>query len=311
MYEPRVYLSEELSNEDYHAEKEHVSGSFLHTLLAYCPAKAKFTPPKDAAHFIFGTTAHTNMLEKHRFDSAYIRLPEQSEFKDLITSEAGIKSFLKAEGVAGYSSKSLPELLEMVDRTGKNPHIWHRILKQVEDEAKGRLIVPGKDYDRVMTMREVVMNNGAMREVVESGSPEVSIFVMIHGVKVKVRIDRITADACIVDYKSTKSAQPEEFGRHAMNLGYWLKMALQHDAFHAYYGRPPTAVKLLAQEKEEPFLAKLYRLSDFQLNEGRMQYQAALALYKRCKETNTWPSYGLTNDEEELQTPAYYKAKKK
>lgn len=310
MYQPRVFMSDELSNEDYHAEKEHVSGSFLHTLLAYCPAKAKFTPPKDAAHFTFGTTAHTNMLEKHRFDAEYIRLPEQSEFKDLITSEAGIKSFLKAEGVAGYSTKSLDELLEMVARTGKKPHIWHQILKQVQDEAKGRVIVPGRDYDRVMTMREVVMSNGAMREVVESGHPEISIFVMLNGVKVKVRIDRITADACIVDYKSTKSAERREFGRHALNLGYWLKMALQHDAFQAYYGHAPTAVKLLAQEKEEPYLAKLYRLSDFQLEQGRMQYMAALALFKRCSETNVWPSYGLTNDEEELHTPEFYKANK-
>lgn len=311
MYEPKVFTSEQLSNEAYHAEKDHVSGSFLTTLLNYCPAKAKYTPPKPADHFVFGTTAHTNMLEKHRFDAAYIRMPDQSEFKDLITSEAGIKSFLKAEGVAGYSNKSLDELLALVDKTEKNPNIWHRIVRQIEEAAKGREIVPGKDYDKVMLMREVVMSNGAMREVVESGHAEVSIFVIIDGVPVKVRIDRITADACLVDYKSTKSAQPQEFGLHAYRLGYWLKMALQHDAFEAYYGFKPTAVKLLAQEKEEPFLAKLYRMTEEQLQEGRIQYKAALALFKRCKETNIWPNYGLTNDEEELPTPAFLKAKNK
>ncbi|AEX65701.1 exonuclease VIII [Xanthomonas phage vB_XveM_DIBBI] len=309
MYQSRVFEAHELSNEQYHAEKEHVSGSFLTTLLNYCPAKAKFSKPKDASHFTFGTTAHTNILEQERFDAEYIRMPDQSEFKDLITSEAGIKSFLKAEGVAGYSSKPLDELLRMVDATGKNPAIWHRVVKDVEERAKGRIIVPGKDFDRVQAMRDVVLNNGPMREVVLSGVPELSLFTILNGVKVKVRLDRVTADACIVDYKSTKSAERREFGRHALNLGYWLKMALQHDVFTTVYGYAPTAVKLLAQEKEDPFLAKMYRLTEFQLNEGRKQYQAALALYKRCLESDVWPTYGLSNEEEELHTPEFYKAK--
>lgn len=303
--------SHEMSNEAYHAESEHASGSFLSTLFFGCPAKAKFTPRKDADHFIFGTTAHTNILEQERFESEYFRHPDQSEFKDLITSEAGIKSFLKAEGVAGYSSKPLEELLKMVDATGKNPAIWHRVVAETEKAAKGRIIVPGKDYDRVQAMRDVIMTNGQMREVVLSGVPELSIFLTINGVKVKVRLDRVTSDACIIDYKSTRDASPEGFGRLAYNLGYYLKMALQHDVFEAAYGYKPTAVKLLAQEKDEPFLAKMYRMSEWQLNLGRQQYMAALAIYARCIELNQWPTYGLSNDEEELFTPEFVKAKHK
>lgn len=306
-----VKQAHEMTNEQYHAEPDHVSGSFLSTLFFSCPAKARFAPKKDASHFIFGTTAHTNILEQERFDSEYIRHPEQSEFKGLITSEAGIKSFLKKEGVAGYSTKPLDELLMMVDATGKNPPIWHRIVNDVEALANGRTIVPGKDYDRVMQMRDVIMNNGQMREVVLSGVPELSIFTVLHGVPVKVRLDRVTADSSIIDYKSTRDASKEGFGRLAYNLGYYLKMALQHDVFEAAYGYAPTAVKLLAQEKEEPFLAKMYRMTEWQLNLGRQQYMAALAIYNRCKELNQWPTYGLTSDEEELFTPEFVKAKHK
>lgn len=308
MYETRVFQAHELSNEQYHAEQDHVSGSSLCTLLFTAPAKLKFGERKDASHFIFGTTAHTNILEQERFDAEFIRLPEQSEFKDLITSEAGIKSFLKAEGVAGYSTKPLDELLKMVDATGKNPPIWHRILADIEKEAKGRTIVPGKDFDKVQAMRDVILNNGPMREVVQSGTPELSIFTVLNGVPVKVRIDRVTSDYCIVDYKSTKDARAKEFGRHAFNLGYYLKMALQRDVFEQAYGKAPTAVKLLAQEKEAPYLAKLYRMTDWQLEIGRQQYRAALDLYASCVASNTWPGLGLSNQEEELHTPDFVKS---
>jgi len=306
-----IKQAHEMTNDQYHAEPDHVSGSFLSSLFFQCPAKAKFTPANDAAHFIFGTTAHTNILEQERFDAEYFRHPETSEFKDLITSEAGIKSFLKREGIGGYSSKTVDELIKMADATGKAPPIWHRIIKETEEAAKGRIIVPGKDYDRVQQMRHVIMNNGQMREVVLSGVPELSIFTELQGVRVKVRLDRVTADSCIIDYKSTRDASPEGFGRLAYNLGYYLKMAFQHDVFAAVYGYEPTAVKLLAQEKEEPFLAKMYRMTPWQLNLGRNQYQAALAIFKRCKELNQWPNYGLTSDEEELFTPEFVKARHK
>lgn len=306
-----IKQAHEMTNEQYHSEQDHVSGSFLSTLFFSCPAKAKFAPRKDASHFVFGTTAHTNILEQERFDSEYIRHPDPSEFKDLITSEAGIKSFLKSEGVAGYSTKTLEGLLKMVDATGKSPNIWHRIVADTEKAAKGRIIVPGKDYDRVQQMRDVIMNNGQMREVVLSGVPELSIFVVINGVLVKVRLDRVTADSSIIDYKSTRDASQEGFGRLAYNLGYYLKMALQHDVFEIAYGYAPTSVKLLAQEKEDPFLAKMYRMTEWQLDLGRQQYMAALAIYKRCKELDQWPTYGLSNDEEELFTPEFVKAKHK
>lgn len=310
----KVFTADQLTNEQYHEERNHVSGSQLCTLLFGCPAKLKLAPRKDASHFIFGTTAHTNILEQERFEREYVRLPSPGEFKDLLTSDQAMKNWLRDYGVGGYSNKKTDELINMIRATGvAGINIWPEILRDTEAKAKelGATIVKGEDYDKTVMMRQVILHNGAMREVVESGYPEISIFWELNGVPVKVRLDRVTSDYCIVDYKTTRSAAAEEFGRHAYNLGYYLKMALQHDVFEAAYGRKPTAVKLLAQEKEEPFLAKLYRMSDWQLEKGREQYQAALALYQRCVETDTWPNYGLTNDEEELFTPEFVKNKYK
>lgn len=307
----QVFTAEQLSNEAYHAETEHVSGSSLATILNKCPAKWRYAEPKDAKHFQFGTTAHTNVLEKSRFDAEYFREPSPSEFKDLITSVAGVTSWLKDKGVAGYSGKKMPELLEMVAKTGEKPFIWHEILEQVKKDAGNRTIVPADDYDKVMRMRQTLINNPVINDIIERGHPEISIYSEINGVPVKVRLDYVSKDACIIDYKTTQSAQPEEFGRLASNLGYYMKMALQHDVFQIAYGRPPTAVKLLAQEKEPPFLGKLFTLTPWQLALGREQYQAALSLYARCKETDIWPGYGLTNAEMDLPTPDWVLAKNK
>lgn len=310
----KVFTADELTNEQYHEEKEHVSGSQLSTLFFRCPAALRYAPKKDAKHFQFGTTAHTNILEQSRFNKEYVRQPSQSEFSNLLTSDQAMKSWLKAHGVNGYSNKTTPELIAMIRSTGvAGVNIWAEIVNMIEAQASANnsIIVKAEDYDRVVMMRDVIMRNGSMREVVESGYPEISIFWELNGVPVKVRLDRVTADYCIVDYKTTRSAAAEDFGKHAYNLGYYLKMALQHDVFAAAYGRKPTAVKLLAQEKEEPFLAKMYRMTDWQLEIGRQQYQAALALYKRCVETDTWPNYGLSNQGEELHTPDFVKRKYK
>lgn len=305
------YSADQLSNEEYHANTTHFSGSFLHKLYSQCPAKARYEPRKDASHFIFGTTAHTNILEQARFDAEYFRQPDPSEFKDLITSDAGMKSFLKAEGVPGYSSKKTDELIAMIRATGKPAHIWADILAKTEKAAGKRIIVPGKDYDAVMKMRQVIMTNGEMREIVESGEPEVSLFTVIDGVPVKCRIDRITGAPSIIDYKSTRDASPEGFGRLAYNLGYYFKMALQHDIFCKVMGRKPESVELLAQEKEDPYLAKCYQMTDWQLEVGRNQYRAALAITKQCIEFDSWPNYGLSNGKQELYTPDFVKARHK
>lgn len=311
MIKPGIYTGDQLSNEAYHADTEYVSGSSLATILHQCPAKWRYQPKVEKKAFEFGTAGHTNMLEQHLFDAQYVRLPSPDEFKDLLTSDAAIKSFLKDKGVTGYSAKKTDELIEMAKATGIAPPIWADIMRQKEKEAGERKLIKAEDFDRVRAMRQVVMSNGSMREVVESGRAEVSIFTILHGVPVKVRIDRITGDLAIVDYKTTRDASIEGFGRLAYNLHYYLKMALQHDVFEAVYGVKPTAVKLLAQEHMEPYVAEMYRLNDWQLNVGRNQYMAALSIYSACMKSGKWPSYGGSNGDKELFTPEFIKARHK
>lgn len=306
----KVYYADELSNDDYHNAPEfqgHVSGSSLWTLFNKCPAALRYAESKkDNKALIFGTTGHTNILEQERFMQEYIRHPAQEQFTNLITSQAGIKSFLKEAGIAGYSTKSEEELIDMVKQADPTVNIWHDIVRNTLLLANGREIVPAADYDRCMRMREVISMNGEMSKIISSGKPEVSIFFEVDGVPCKVRIDRVTDDAEIWDYKTTRSAKPDYFGKYAVDLGYHLKMALQAEGFRQAYGIEPKVVGLLAQEHEAPFLAMQFPMTAEQLFLGRMQFRAAAQIYKACSEADAWPSYNGGVTKMVLPTPKWY-----
>lgn len=314
----KIFSSEELSNEAYHAETEHVSGSQLHKLFSTSPASFRYgvdedAEPQDKSRPLnFGSCAHTNLLEPEKFHAEYIRGTMKDDNLDgiFLTTQAACGKFLTERGIRGHSGKKYPDLIQMV-RSATKPGEVVRVLAEIEDQeaadakATGRTIIRGDDFESCLKMREVLYQNGDVRHIIGTGQPEVSCFAVIDGVPVKVRWDYVY-DWSIMDYKTTISAHPEQFARQCFNAGYYLKMALQHDVFELAYGRKPSAVRLLAQEKKHPFIPVMYRMTEEQLTIGRLQYKSALQQYRACKERDIWPAYG-GGAEMELQTPAFVK----
>lgn len=341
MSEFKVYTSAEMSNDEYHDEKswtaDYVSGSSLAEIHAGCPAAWRFKQRNENSKpLIFGTQSHTNFESAELFAKTYRRAPAQEDFKDLITSQAALAAKLKSFGLKGTSGKTYPELLEMLYRCGEDLNVWWLIELLAEWEAKrdGVELVPAKDYDACVMMRQVLESipehNSCMNSL--TAQRELSIFGTINGVKVKVRLDHVdivknvTATLItgyddkgqpicediiypeaivITDYKTTQSANPLEFPRLAFNHGYYLKMALQHDLFKKAYPEEtrPVIVRLLAQEKKEPFLPLAFRMSAEQLKIGRLQYMSVINTFAVCNEHDIWPSYANGAPEVELETP--------
>lgn len=309
--------SDYLTNEEYHEDEIYITGSSLWTIYSKCPAAWRFQKAQEAANkklnsaqkpLTFGTTSHTMLLEPDRFAREFFRLPNPEDFPDLITSVAKMQSWLKERGQKGYSNKSAEDLIamcRMIQQPDEVLHIWHEIEAQAIKEANGREIVPAKDWDRVHSMRDVLLVNHNYRRIIETGLPELSVFCVIDGVPIKVRLDRVTDLGEIIDYKTTQSAEPERFGRLAHDLGYWCKMALQHDAFKLAYQQDPNGTKLLVQEKDEPWLALMNRLTPEQIMIGRAQYKTALQVFKHCRESDVWPAYANGQEEIPLATPMY------
>ena len=335
-----AYTSEQMSNELYHDPNawtaEYVSGSSLAEIYSTCPAAWKYKPREETKALVFGTQSHTNFESKELFDRTYRRAPAPEDYKDLITSQTALASKLKSFGLKGTSGKTYPELLEMLYRCGEDLNVlWLiELLAEWQAKADGVQLVPAKDYDACVAMRQVLESipehNACMNS--PTAQREMSIFGIINGVKVKVRLDHV--DVCknviatvitgydergqpiieeivypeaivITDYKTTMSANPLDFQRLAFNHGYYLKMALQHDLFKKAYPEEtrPVIVRLLAQEKKEPYLPLAFRMNSEQLKIGRIQYISVIHKFAVCQQMDEWPSYANGAPEVDLDTP--------
>lgn len=325
----QIFTNEQMTNDEYHAKEgwvsEYVSGSSLADIFNTCPAAWKFAVRDDSSKaLVFGTQSHTVMLEVERFNHTYRRAPLVSEIKNAFTAQTALAAHLKnVVGLTGTSGKTYPDLLKMmVDNELDLNVMWLiDLIAECQARADGVELVKAEDYDNCMAMRATLLNIPEHAAVInsETAMRELSIFGVVFGVKVKVRLDHVeklydvTIDGVhydevviITDYKTTQSVKPSEFGRHAFNFGYYLKMALQRDLFKAAFKEEcPIIVRLLAQEKKEPFLPLGFTMQNEQLSIGRSQYVSVLHQFAACQEHDVWPSYEQNAANVALPTPEF------
>lgn len=306
----KVYFNNELTNEQYHADTEHINGSGLWNIYDRCPAAWRYKDEEDeqSKSLIFGTGSHTALLEPERFDAEYARMPTKEDFgDDLLVTVSDMNSWAKERGIKGLSGKSKAEVIKIIRATGEPVKIYDEERLMAEINANGRILLEGNDYDAIQQMRAVIHANSYYSSLLAGAYAEVSILGELNGEKAKVRFDCLTRGGDIIDYKTAVSAKPEDFFRHAARLGYFMKMAMQHDMFCAAYPHPPRSVNLLVQEKKAPFIPALIRLTEEQLRIGRIQLNGAMEIYKACKKANSWPGYSMGNPVIEMETPEWFK----
>lgn len=312
----KVYLNNELSNEQYHADTEHINGSGLWNIYDRCPAAWRYKDEEDeqSKALVFGTGSHTALLEPERFDAEYCRMPAIEDYpldaegnRTILVTVSDMNSWAKERGIKGLSGKTKSEVIKIIRSTGEPVRIYDEERLFAELNAKGRILLEGDDYDAIMQMRAVIHANSYYSSLLSGAYSEVSILGQLLGEPSKVRFDCLTRGGDIIDYKTSVSAKPDEFFRHAARLGYFMKMAMQHDMFVEAYGHAPSSVNLLVQEKKSPFIPALIRLTDEQLRIGRIQLRSAMEIYKACKKANSWPGYSMGNPVIEMETPEWIK----
>lgn len=306
----KVYFNNELSNEAYHADTKHINGSGLWNIYDRCPAAWRYKDEEDeqSKALVFGTGSHTALLEPGRFEAEYARMPTKEDFgAELLVTVSDMNSWAKERGIKGLSGKTKAEVIKIIRSTGEPVRIYDEERLFAELNAKGRILLEGDDYDAIMQMRAVIHANSYYSSLLSGAYSEVSILGELLGEPSKVRFDCLTRGGDIIDYKTAVSAKPDEFFRHAARLGYFMKMAMQHDMFVEAYGHAPRSVNLLVQEKKSPFIPALIRLTDEQLRIGRIQLRSAMEIYKACKKANSWPGYSMGNPVIEMETPEWFR----
>jgi hypothetical protein len=96
----------------------------------------------------------------------------------------------------------------------------------------------------------------------------------------------------ILDYKTSDSANPEDFGRKAISLGYDVQEALYLRGYEAHY-HPcrPLSFIFMVQEVKKPYLCSFISLSPEFKDMGRKKVNQGISLWKHCMATGNWPGY--------------------
>lgn len=179
-----------ITNEEYHSEREHVSKSWLDK-IAKCPAYLKHyldnggSEPTPA--MAFGSLLHTMILEPELLHSEYFH-----------------------DGSLSCIDK----------RTKAGKEQYAAFLEACE----GRKIVSISDWKKAEAMRDSVMSHRIASRLLTGGKAEQTVFFNDDGCKCKARADYLREN-CIVDLKTTVDASPAGFAKSIANYRYNVQQA--------------------------------------------------------------------------------------
>ena len=253
--EPGIYTRHELSNEDYHADREYLSCTGLKAMLEspahfYARYIADAPKPAEKAAFTIGSALHAAVLEPDAFSQHYVREPQ----------------------------------LDKRTKAGKARAI------EFTEESAGKIVLTAADCDNVIAMRDQVLANPLASQIVRDSFTEQSFFFM-DGDEIgeKCRAD-VFKPAAIADVKTVQSALPRDFFRDAANYRYFMQGAFYLDVVKQVTGDMPAVFAFIAVEKTPPHVINVFtmRPDDEATSYGRMQYMSALDDYKRARDSNKW-----------------------
>lgn len=266
--EPGVY---DIDGDTYHAdpcETPSLSAGMINDLLV-APAKCfhnsqrlnpDYEAPEKQEKFSIGSVSHIMLLEPHLFDDRVVVVIGKT--KD-------------GKPSAGYSSQDAKEQRDKAIAAGKTP-ILHEQVAQIHEA------------------RSAFFANAFIRQAFENGKREQSLFWRhpIYGFWCRARPDFI-ADGLthLCDYKATANANPEQFGRHAFNMGYHRRAAWYLEGFRAIFGKQAQHYWFVSQEVKAPYLTAVCELDWQALEAGQDENDHAAGIFARCLETDDWPGY--------------------
>jgi hypothetical protein len=171
-------------------------------------------------------------------------------------------------------------------------------LTKAAKEAKAAVLADGrqpllrKEMAQILAMNDAVMAHPLARAALTDHKAEQSVFWEEEGQMYKCRPDAWKPGA-LVDLKTSRSADPNEFGKTAHEYGYHQSAAHYIDGVKAATGEE-LPFHFVLVEKTEPYLVSVVELDVEAINIGRMLNDRAKRIYRECVESNTWPGYPAT-----------------
>jgi hypothetical protein len=218
----------------------------------------------------------------HKSTPAHLRYGEKKETKALDMGSAIDLAILEPHE---FEAKVIRG---PADRRGNK---W----KDCEAANPGCLVLPERDHDTVLQVRDSVLANSFVRGIVDSPKAirQGSGYAIDEETRliVRCRPDLLRPDLGIMlDLKSARDASPAGFGKAVAEYGYHVQEAWYPPILRAA-GQQIEGTVFLVVEKEPPYAHAVYELKPSAVAEGHAIARNALAVYAECLRSGEWPGY--------------------
>jgi exodeoxyribonuclease VIII len=178
---------------------------------------------------------------------------------------------------------------EVNKRTKKGREEWAEF--ENETNLKGQIIIDQEQKDISDRIIDSVQNKKHLQALIKNGVFETSLFWPYRDIVLKSRLDKYIPESnTIVDLKTTKCAEFNNFSKDIVKYKYHVQAAFYSDLVQFHTGKVPTFL-IVAVETFAPWEVAVYKMNRDFLMCGRAEYSAALEKLMECIKTNKWPGY--------------------
>lgn len=248
-------INKDVSNEDYHADREYFSSSVLKELLKdrelfykkYVLGQQE--PREEKAAFSFGSYVHTLILEPHLVDEEYVFF----------------------DGASRRSDK----------------------YKKFREENEGKTVILEKEKKLAQKLLDAYNERPEAKALIDGGSAEETLCVELEGLPIKVRADYVNQEkGYIVDVKTTSGGTDRDGVIDASEKwGYFLSAALYCMAFKEHYKKNFDFYWIFLGKFDGQ--CHVYKMSLESMRKGIQEVKDALNIYKKHSTANSWFDYEI------------------
>jgi hypothetical protein len=217
-----------------------------------------------------------------------VEAPEQKETPAMRLGTMVHMAVLEPE-LFEQTYRVLPEFGDM--RSSKNRQARDEYL----EDNQGFVFATADEFDAAQKCKQAVEKNNQAVEVLAHASKHGMIEKSIQfkwescGLLCKARPD-LFVGGTLLDVKTTRDISPRTFTKELINSNYHTRLAFYAHAIEQL-GHSVDAFSFLAIENKEPYLAVVYNLDEFLVEQAKLRVEKFMLQIFDCYAKNQWPGH--------------------
>lgn len=153
--------------------------------------------------------------------------------------------------------------------------------------AQEREVISARDFDFILKLLRGILLHPLASELLSDGVAEGVVRAEYCSVPCQIRMDWFSEKSGLVDLKTCDSLR--WFESDCRRYGYIHQLAFYRAVLRAAAGKN-FPVHIVAVEKNEPFSAGVWKLTDEVLDLAELANKAALERFRACRAAGEWPT---------------------